>query len=192
LFAGEYWISQPQKLDLQVVACENYTHQTPYDLPLRPSPNLPNSRAVLLYPSLCLFEGTNISVGRGTDWPFQVIGDPDFASDSFWFVPRPNAASRYPPHAGWVCKGLDLRAIPLDSLRHQKQLNLSYLLEFYQQHPQKDSFFLSNGFFEMLAGTYSLRAQMKEGKTEAEIRATWQADLEAFRKIRRKYLLYPE
>jgi uncharacterized protein YbbC (DUF1343 family) len=192
LFAGEYWINQPQKLDLHIITCENYTHATPFELSVKPSPNLPNSRAVLLYPSLCLFEGTTVSVGRGTDWPFQVFGNPEFVNDSFWFVPRPNAGSRYPLHEDWVCKGYDLRDVPLDSLRAQKQLNLKYLLDFYRLYPQKESFFLTNGFFELLAGTYSLRNQIEAGMSEAEIRATWQADLEAFLEIRKKYLLYPE
>lgn len=192
LFAGEYWIRQPQKLDLQIIPCENYTHATPLELSVKPSPNLPNTRAVLLYPSLCLLEGTTVSVGRGTDWPFQVLGDPVFASDSFWFVPHPNAGSRYPPHEGWVCRGFDLRDVPLDSLWAQKQLNLKYLLDFYRQYPKKDGFFLSNGFFELLAGTYSLRHQIEAGLSEAEIRATWQEDLKSFREIRKKYLLYSE
>lgn len=192
LFAGEYWINEPQKLDLQVIACKNYTHETSYDLPVKPSPNLPNTRAVLLYPSLCFLEGTTVSVGRGTDWPFQVCGDPDFDRDSFWFVPRPNAGSRYPPHNGWICKGYDLRNVPIDSLKARKQLNLKYLLDFYREYPDKEDFFLANGFFELLAGTYSLREQIEAGMTEPEIRATWQADLEAFREIRKKYLLYPD
>lgn len=192
LFAGEYWINQPRKLDLKVVPCQNYTHSTPYSLPLRPSPNLPNDRAVLLYPSLCLFEGTSVSVGRGTDWPFQVLGHPELERDSFWFVPRPNEGSRYPPQEGWVCRGYDLRDIPMDSLRAQRQMSLRWLLDIYHQLPNKEEFFLPSGYFERLAGTSSLRQQIEAGKTEAEIRATWQADLEAFRKIRRKYLLYSE
>lgn len=192
LFAGEYWVAFAGDLDVRVIPCLHYTHQTRYSLPVKPSPNLPNDRAVLLYPSLCFFEGTTVSVGRGTDWPFQVYGAPEFPRDSFWFVPRPNAGSRYPPHEGSMCKGFDLRGDPLDSLRMQNQLNLRYLLDFYRQYPQKDSFFLANGFFELLAGTYSLRHQMEAGESESAIRATWQPDLEAFREIRRKYLLYPE
>ncbi|MCW5923668.1 MAG: DUF1343 domain-containing protein [Saprospiraceae bacterium] len=192
LFAGEYWFHQAERLDLRVIPCERYTHQTPYDLPVKPSPNLPNTRAVLLYPSLCLFEGTVVSVGRGTDWPFQIVGAPEFAHDSFWFVPRPSPGARHPLHQGWVCKGFDLRQVSVDSLRAQKQLSLGYLLDFYRQYPNKPSFFLKNKFFDQLAGTYSLRKQIEEGKSEAEIRATWQADLEAFREIRKKYLLYAD
>ncbi|HRI61350.1 MAG TPA: DUF1343 domain-containing protein [Saprospiraceae bacterium] len=192
MFTGEHWIYQPQKLDLQVITCQNYTHQTPYDLPVKPSPNLPNPRSVLLYPSIGLFEGTTMSVGRGTAMQFQVVGHPDFPIDTFWFVPRPNPGSRYPPHEGWVCKGIDLRNISIDSLRTQKQLNLKYLLDFYRDIPDKSVFFTPNNSFELHVGTYSLRRQIEAGQTEAEIRATWQADLETYRAIRKKYLLYPE
>ena len=190
IFTGEYWIHASQKLDLRIITCKNYTHHTPYELPVKPSPNLPNSRSVLLYPSIGLFEGTTMSVGRGTDMQFQVVGHPVFPADTFWFVPRPTAGSRYPPHEGWVCKGIDLRNIPLDGLRAQKQLNLKYLLDFYRDFPDKTAFFTPNNSFELHVGTYSLRRQMEAGLTEAEIRATWQADLEAYREIRRKYLLY--
>ena len=190
LFSGENWIRQPQPLDLRVIACQNYTHQTPYDLPVNPSPNLPNMRAVLLYPSLCLFEGTTVSVGRGTNMQFQVIGHPGFPQDSFWFVPHANSASRYPPQEGWVCKGYNFCNIPVDSFRTLHQLNLQYLLDFYRQIPEKQAFFLENGYFDLLAGTYSLRKQIEAGETEAAIRATWQPDLESFKNIRKKYLLY--
>ena len=131
-----------------------------------------------------------MSVGRGTDMQFQVVGHPVFPADTFWFVPRPTAGSRYPPHEGWVCKGIDLRNIPLNGLRAQKQLNLKYLLDFYRDFPDKPAFFTPNNSFELHVGTYSLRRQMEAGLSEAEIRATWQADLEAYREIRRKYLLY--
>lgn len=192
MFAGEYWIYQPQDADLQIITCENYTHRTPYDLPVKPSPNLPNARSVLLYPSLGLFEGTRMSLGRGTDMQFQVVGHPDFRADSFWFVPRPNAGSKRPPHEGWICRGYDLRNIPMDSLRAQTQLNLHYLLDFYRDFPDKSAFFTPNNSFELHAGTLSLRQQMEAGMSEAGIRATWQADLEAYRTIRKKYLLYAD
>lgn len=192
MFAAEYWIHQPETLDLQVIPCQYYTHQTPYDLPVRPSPNLPNARAILLYPSLGFFEGTMVSVGRGTDTQFQVLGHPSFASGPYWFVPRPNAAARYPLHEGWVCRGYDLRNIPLDSLWQQKQLNLEYLLDFYREFPDKPAFFTPDNSFELHAGTMSLRKQMEDGCSAEEIRATWQADLKAFKDIRRKYLLYPD
>lgn len=190
LFSGEYWIRQPQPLQLQVIACKNYTHRTPYNLPVKPSPNLPNMRSILLYPSLCLFEGTSVSVGRGTDSQFQVIGHPEFPLDSFRFVPRRNEASRYPPQEGWVCKGYSFCYMPLDTLRAERQLNLRYLFDFYRQLPDKSTFFLKNGYFDILAGTYSLRKQIEAGKTEEEIRESWKPDLEAFKEIRKKYLIY--
>ena len=192
LFAGEHWIRQPQPLRLIVIPCENYTHRTSYDLPVRPSPNLPDTRSVLLYPSICLFEGTVASLGRGTPWPFQIIGHPDYPHGSFAFVPQPNAGSLHPPLAQKLCRGIDLRTVSLDSLRAAKQLNLNYLLDFYREFPQKESFFLQNKFFDLLAGSNTLKAQIIDGCSEAEIRASWQSDLVAYREIRGKYLLYPE
>jgi len=192
LFVGEFWIYKPESIRMYVIPCLNYTHSTPYQPPVPPSPNLPTARSVLLYPSLCLFEGSTCSVGRGTDWPFEVVGHPDFSCDSFYFVPRPNASNKNPLHAGWLCGGWDFSKISLDSLRATKQLNLNWLLQFYQQFPNKPTFFREDRFFDLLAGTRSLRAQMIEGKTEAEIRATWAEDLAAYRVIRQKYLIYPE
>ncbi len=192
LFVGEHWIREPQPLQLTVISCRNYTHQTPYNLPVRPSPNLPDMRSVLLYPSICLFEGTVASLGRGTLWPFQVVGHPNFPESSFAFVPQSNAGSKYPPLAGKICRGFDLRHVSLDSLRAAKQLNLSYLLDFYQEFPQKDSFFLTNNFFDLLAGSNNLKEQIIAGCSETEIRASWQSDLDIYRAIRRKYLLYPD
>ncbi len=192
LFAGEHWFREPRPLRLTVIRCENYTHHTPYDLPVPPSPNLPDMRSVLLYPSICLFEGTVASLGRGTPWPFQMVGHPNFAQATFTFVPLPNAASRYPPLAQKLCRGIDLRRISVDTLRAAKQLNLNYLLDFYSQFPQQDAFFLPNKFFDLLAGNSTLRDQILSGCTEAEIRASWQHDLAIYREIRAKYLLYPE
>lgn len=190
LFQGECWINKGDVLQLIVVPCKNYRHHTPYDLPVKPSPNLPNTRAVLLYPSLCLFEGSTCSVGRGTDWPFEVVGHPDYASDSFSFVPRPNAGNTYPAHAGLVCKGWDFRNISVDSLRNCEELNISWLIDYYQSFPNKPVFFRSDHFMDLLAGTDQFRRQVIAGKTEAEIRETWQTDLSAFKAIRQRYLLY--
>lgn len=192
LFVGEFWIYKPESLNLQVIPCLNYTHSTPYDVPVPPSPNLPTARSVLLYPSICLFEGSTCSVGRGTDWPFEVVGHPDFPCDSFHFVPRPNASNKYPLHAGWLCGGWDFRNIPIDSLRASKQLNLHWFLQFYQKFPNKEMFFREDKFLDLLAGTRDLRVQIMEGKTEAEIRASWASDLEAYRSIRQKYLIYKD
>ncbi len=192
LFVGEFWIYKPESLRLKVIPCLNYTHSTPYATAVPPSPNLPTERSVLLYPSICLFEGSTCSVGRGTEWPFEVVGHPDFPCDSFNFVPRPNASNKYPIHSGWLCGGWDLSKMPIDSLRASKQLNLNWFLQFYHQFPNKEVFFREDRFLDLLAGTRDLRQQMIEGKTEAEIRATWAADLEAYRAIRQKYLIYRE
>lgn len=192
LFVGEFWIYKPESLNLLVIPCLNYTHSSPYDLPVTPSPNLPTMRSVLLYPSLCLFEGTTSSVGRGTDFPFEVVGHPDFSCDSFTFVPRPNASNKSPLHAGWLCGGWTFSHIPMDTLRAAKQLNLNWLLQYYQQFPKKEAFFREDNFMDLLAGNRVLRQQIIDGKSEAEIRASWAEDLNAYRAIRRKYLIYPE
>ncbi|MDW8229572.1 MAG: DUF1343 domain-containing protein [Saprospiraceae bacterium] len=192
LFVGERWTG-PEPPPLTVVPCEHYTHQTRYAPPLPPSPNLPNLRAILLYPSLCLFEGTVISVGRGTDWPFQVVGHPDYPGPaSIEFVPKPNKGSRYPPLEGRHCRGFDFRSLSVDSLYEQRTLNLAPLLDIYCEFPNKEAFFLKNRFFDRLAGTRTLREQIEAGSSESDIRATWKSDLDAFRKIRRDYLLYPD
>ncbi|MFN4253710.1 MAG: exo-beta-N-acetylmuramidase NamZ domain-containing protein [Saprospiraceae bacterium] len=196
MFVGEGWlnpkIDSAQSVDLQIVPCQNYTHQTAYELPVRPSPNLPNLRAVYLYPSLCLFEGTVVSLGRGTDAPFQIIGYPDHPDDKFQFTPAPNEGNQLPLYQGKICRGEDLRGIPLDSLRQLRRLDLSYLLRFYEKSPDQRGFFLSNHFFDKLAGTATLQAQIMTGKTEAEIRQTWQPGLEKYKAMRQQYLLYPD
>ncbi len=192
LFKGEYWVG-PNPPAVRVVPCEHYTHQTCYEPPVPPSPNLPNLRAILLYPSLCFFEGTVISVGRGTDWPFQVIGHPDYSGPAeIEFVPRPNKASRYPPLEGQHCRGFDYRSLSVDSLFQLRAISLMPLLDMYCELPSKETFFLKNRFFDRLAGTHLLRQQIEAGSFESDIRATWTADLEAFCALRRKYLLYPE
>jgi uncharacterized protein YbbC (DUF1343 family) len=192
LFVGEYWIYRPKPLNYEVIPCLNYTHSSPYELPVAPSPNLKTTRAILLYPSLCLFEGTTCSIGRGTDWPFEVVGHPDFSCDSFNFVPRPNPGNKNPLHEGWLCGGWDFTKIPVDTLRASKQLNLSWLLGFYNQFPDKTAFFREDRFFDLLAGTRNLQQQIMEGKTEAEIRASWAEDLKAFRVQRQKCLIYTD
>ncbi|TNE54885.1 MAG: DUF1343 domain-containing protein [Bacteroidetes bacterium] len=192
LFTGEYWTG-PHPPELTVITCRNYTHQTPYQLPVAPSPNLPNQLAVLLYPSLCFFEGTSVSVGRGTDWPFQVIGHPDYPdSSAISFIPTPNSGSKYPPQEGQLCRGYDFRQTSVDSLFHQARIDLRPLLDLYYSLPDKAQFFLATRYFNKLSGTFSLWQQIEDGCTEPEIRATWLTDLESFKAIRRKYLLYPD
>lgn len=192
MFTGEYWTG-PKPVDLTVVTCLNYTHKTYYELPVAPSPNLPNQRAILLYPSLCFFEGTSASIGRGTDAPFQMVGHPDFPNyTDFSFTPRPNAASKYPPQDSRLCFGYDYRSLSADSLFRVGRIDLSALLDFYCEFPDKANFFLPSRYIERLAGTYSLQKQVEAGSFESDIRATWQEDLDAFRQIRRKYLLYAD
>jgi len=155
---------------------------------VRPSPNLPTDHAVALYPSICLFEGTNISVGRGTATPFEVIGGPTQPSTRpYSFTPQPNAGSPTPPLKGQPCYGLNLAEAPT---RDAGRLVLKYLLDFYQQSTDKAHFF--GKYFEELSGTDALRQQVIAGKTEAEIRASWEPGLGRFKALRKKYLLYPE
>jgi uncharacterized protein YbbC (DUF1343 family) len=190
LLNGEKWLAGGRQCALQVIPLKGlYTHATPYALPVRPSPNLPTARAVALYPSICLFEGTNVSVGRGTDRPFEVIGGPaQPATRPYQFTPHPNAGSPTPPFQGQLCYGLDLHQPA--SAEPVEFFSVRYLLDFYQQSTDKPHFFTK--YFEQLAGTDSLRAQVIAGRSEASIRASWQPGLERFKQLRKKYLLYPE
>ncbi len=178
---GEGWISSP--CELAVIPMLSYNRMMPYHLPVKPSPNLPNARAVNLYPSLCLFEGTSVSVGRGTAHPFQQFGAPYLKSE-YSFTPQSGAGSKYPKHENEVCYGTDLR-VPEDNL---SGINLHWLVDAYQQCPEKESFF--NAFFDKLAGTDALRNQIVAGKTAEEIKASWDAALVEFSERRRTYLLY--
>ena len=186
----EGWLTDGIQCNLTTIACENYNHETVYELPVKPSPNLPNNRSIYLYPSLCFFEGTTISVGRGTNTQFQVFGHPDLKIGDYEFTPEPMDGAKYPKLEGKICNGFDLTKIDLEKIRANKQLNLDYLISVYQNYPNKKDFFLKNLFFDKLAGGKDLREQIIAGKTSAEIRATWQKDLNQFKKIRAKYLLY--
>ncbi len=174
-----------------VIEAENWNRNTIYELPVRPSPNLPNKNAVYLYPSLCFFEGTAVSVGRGTDWPFQITGHPDYGSGDYSFTPRsiPGAAKN-PPFEGIECKGHNHTAFAEDMISHPKQLHLQWLIDYYQNLKDKTKFF--NNYFAKLAGTDALQQQIEAGLTEAQIRESWQADLEVFKAIRKQYLIYPD
>jgi len=178
---GENWISE--KCDLIVIEMENYNHKMQYDLPIKPSPNLPNARAINLYPSLCLFEGTNVSVGRGTPFPFQQFGAPYLESE-YSFFPKSGEGSKYPKHENTICFGTDLRF----QQDYMTAINLNWLIEAYNNSPDKEKFF--NNFFDKLAGTDKLRLQIIEGKTAKEIKTSWKSGLEDFKKIKEKYLLY--
>jgi uncharacterized protein YbbC (DUF1343 family) len=178
---GEKWIAR--QCDLTVIEMENYTHDMSYDLPIKPSPNLPNSRSINLYPSLCLFEGTNVSLGRGTEYPFQHFGAP-YLKSNYSFTPKSGEGSKSPPHENKKCYGTDLRFQD----NYLEEINLNWLIESYNNCPEKEKFF--NNFFDKLAGTDKLRLQIIEGKTVKEIKESWQEGLNEFKKIRNKYLLY--
>ncbi len=189
---GEKWLAGGIRCPLTVVKCENYQHSDRYRLPVKPSPNLPNMAAVYLYPSLCLFEGTIVSVGRGTPAPFQCYGHPDLKKGDFNFVPvsTPGAAKN-PKHQDRHCNGINLQAFGMHIAKSEGRLILDWLLLMHQELNRSD-FFLENGFFDRLAGTKALAQQIKAGKTEAEIKATWQPELALFKAMRKQYLLYPD
>ncbi len=183
---GEGWLKDGKICDLEVVRCENYTHKMPYSLPIRPSPNLPNDRSIWLYPTLCLFEGTKVSIGRGTEFPFQVAGMPDFPDKTFSFKPESREGAKNPKYKGQICYGMDFRTT--DNFKHP--FSLQPLIEFYQKSPHKADFF--KDYLTLLYGSEQLRKDIEAGKTEAEIRDSWQTDLEKYKKMRQKYLLYDE
>ncbi len=180
---GEGWLNNGIQCDLTVIPLENYTHDTRYDLPVRPSPNLPNSTAVNLYPSLCFFEGTTVSAGRGTDKQFQIYGAPNLNLQGFEFTPLPNEGAKHPKHKGETCYGEDLsETSSLDNLQ------LKWLLAAYETTRNKNAFF--NSFFTKLAGTEKLQQQIISGKSIQEIKNSWQNDLDIFKTKRANYLIY--
>lgn len=185
---GEGWING--ECDLTWIKCKNYTHKTRYRLPIKPSPNLKSMEAVYLYPSLCLFEGTVVSVGRGTDTPFEIYGHPDINYGSYSFTPEPNKGSSNPKLNGQVCYGQNLHYYGKNFLEMPMKFNLYWLLEAYKALKDKGRFF--NAFFDKLAGTDELRKQIEAGKDIEEIMQSWEKDLEEFKKMRQKYLLYPD
>lgn len=183
---GEGWC---KRCDLEVVTVKNYTHQTRYTLPIAPSPNLRSMQAIYLYPSTCLFEGTVCSLGRGTEHPFEVYGHPEIKGTDFSFTPRSVAGAKYPPHLNKVCYGVDLRNVPRrDIIRNG--FNLDYIIDAYRRLGIGNDFFTP--FFEKLVGVDYIRKMIIEGCSANEIRAKWQGELEQYRVLRRKYLLYEE
>jgi uncharacterized protein YbbC (DUF1343 family) len=187
---GEGWLDKNKKCDLTIVPMKNWKHSDNYDLPISPSPNLPNMQAIRLYPSLCFFEGTVVSVGRGTPFPFQVIGNPVLTKYPFTFTPVTiKGVANAPLHENQLCYGLDLRKAKV-----QKRIDLSWLIALYKAYPDKDNFFTNpfdRNYIDKLAGTSLLKEQIRAGMTEEQIRATWQKDLNAFDVKRKPYLLYP-
>ncbi len=187
---GEGWLANGVRADLRVIPCQHYKHDSYYELPIAPSPNLPNIESILHYPSLCLFEGTTISVGRGTSQQFQLYGHPDMVGEcSFTPVSRPGA--KYPKHQDKQCHGVNLSDVDSREIKQKMHLDFSYLLDAYAKlNKQEVQFFNDNNFFEKLAGTAALRSQIKQGLTEEEIRETWSDGLREFKVIRENYLLY--
>jgi uncharacterized protein YbbC (DUF1343 family) len=183
---GEGWLTGNKKCNIQIIKCLNYKHSTPYAPPIAPSPNLPNLQSMLLYTSICFFEGTDVSVGRGTDKQFQVIGSPNPKNGEFKFTPEDKPGAKNPPQKGNLCYGLDLSKIDARS----QGFTLKYLLDFYQKSGAKDKFFSSPSFFDKLAGSDTLRKQIIAGMTETQIRASWKVDLDKYKTIRQKYLMY--
>ena len=186
---GEGWLPQGRKCDLTVVPCLNYTHRTLYRLPIAPSPNLPNMKSVYLYPSLCYFEATPVSLGRGTDLPFQVYGHPDMKGYDFSFTPRSVPGAKNPPQRGKLCHGVNLSTLSEEETA-RKGIDLSYLIDAYQNLKMGDKFFTP--FFEKLVGVDYVRVMIEEGRNADEIKARWQDDVTRFKAQRKPYLLYEE
>ena len=184
---SEKWLGGDLSCALTVISMKNYTHTMPYDLPVAPSPNLPNRQAVLLYPSLCFFEGTIVSIGRGTDKQFQVIGSPNPGNGPYQFTPVDKPGAVNPPNEGKLCYGLDLSKANARKLG----LSLNYLISFYAKTPDKDKFFLPGNYIDKLAGSDQLRQQVMARVSEKDIRKTWEPALSQYKQLRKKYLLYP-
>ena len=186
---GEGWLAGKRTCLLTVIPMEGWTHGQPYSLPVKPSPNLPNDQSIALYASLCPFEGTDISVGRGTYTPFQIIGSPDIPTRDYSFKPQSlEGFDKTPMHKDKTCYGKDLQEVTPPA-----GLTLSYVIDFYQAYKQAgkaDQFFTRANWFDLLMGTSSVRLQIIEGKSEESIRSTWQAGLDKYRQMRSKYLLY--
>jgi uncharacterized protein YbbC (DUF1343 family) len=186
---GEKWLPESRICDLTVITCLNYTHQTMYRLPLPPSPNLPNMKSIYLYPSICYFEATPVSLGRGTALPFQVYGHPNMKGYDFTFTPRSMASAGKPPQQDRLCYGVNLSLLSEEEIL-QKGIDLSYVIDAYNRLNLDDHFF--RPFFENLIGVDYVRKMIKQGKTAEEISAMWQGDVVKFKERRRPYLLYDE
>ncbi len=194
---GQGWLKAGIKADLTVIPCKNYDHNRSYTLPVKPSPNLPNQRSIMLYPSLCLFEGTTVSVGRGTNMQFQIYGHPSLPNSAFHFIPKPGPGSKHPKHNGKICFGKSFESLNPDDLFLQRKLDLSHLITTYNAFKileevtgNEEIFFLENNFFDKLAGSDQLRKMIIAGNSEEEIKASWQNELEKFKSVREKYLIY--
>ena len=209
MIAGEKWLSEKanQKyayyltaqnsadtpFHFQVIKCQNYNHKSKYVLPVKPSPNLPDIQSIYLYPSTCLFEGTALSEGRGTDKPFQIFGHPLLPHNLYSFIPKPNEGAKSSKHYYETCYGWNLQGTPEEVLKKvDNHVQLKWLMEAYKLFPGKDSFFLKTNGFNRLAGNDILMQQIKDGASEKEIRKSWEDGLMKFKTIRKKYLLYED
>lgn len=209
MIAGEKWLSEKANkkyeyyktaqnstdtpFHFQVIKCQNYTHNSKYVLPIAPSPNLPEIQSIYLYPSTCLFEGTALSEGRGTDKPFEVFGHPLLPKNLYSFTPRPNEGAKSSKHYFETCYGWNLHGTAEEVLNKTgNRIQLKWLIEAYRLFPGKDSFFLKTNGFNRLAGNDVLMQQIKDGKSEEEIHKSWEPALSEFKKIRKKYLLYDD
>ncbi|MDD2244158.1 MAG: DUF1343 domain-containing protein [Dysgonamonadaceae bacterium] len=186
---GEKWLPDGKTCDITVITSLNYTHQTRYELPISPSPNLPNIHSIYLYPSTCLFEGTVVSLGRGTDFPFEAYGHPKYKGSDFSFTPRSVAGAKNPPLLNQKCYGVDLRMVP-NKYIWENGFDLSYVIDAYNNLQLGNSFFTA--FFEKLVGVDYIRKDIINGKSAKEIKAKWACDVEQFKQQRRPYLLYAE
>jgi len=180
---GEHWLKNKVKCELKIIPLKNYTHNSEYHLPIKPSPNLPNDKAINLYPSLGFFEGSIINAGRGTENQFQQYGAPFFPKSDFSYTPQPNEGSKFPKHLGQLCYGVDLK-----NTERLSKVNIEWLCDAYAKTPKTAAFF--GPTFTIHAGTTELEAQIKKGLTAKEIHDSWQPKVEEFKKIRKKYLLY--
>jgi len=187
---GEGWLKNGIKCKLKHVTVDSYNHSYFYDLPVAPSPNLPNMKAVYLYPSLGLFEGTVVSVGRGTEYPFQVIGHPSLTNGNYTFTPESKPGASSPKYLGQKCNGYKLDDFADIYIKNLHKLYLFWLSATYKALPDTATFF--NEYFDQLAGTSKLRKQIVDGVSEEAIHLSWKADIEKFKKIRKKYILYPD
>ncbi|TXH58390.1 MAG: DUF1343 domain-containing protein, partial [Bacteroidia bacterium] len=207
MLTGEKWLTQKANENFaahqdlfKVILCKGYDHNSKYELPVKPSPNLPNIQSIYLYPSTCFFEGTTLSEGRGTDKPFQVFGAPELPSNLYAFTPNPNAGAKSSKHFGKLCYGWDLSGSVEDVLKKvDDKIQLKWLIQAYQLFPDKKSFFIvpksggmEQSFFNKLAGNNQLWQQIVAGKSEKQIRKSWKPKLDKFKKIRKKYLLYSD
>lgn len=189
---GEKWLGNGEQCDLEVITCENYSHNSFYKVPIKPSPNLPNMSSIYMYPSLCLLEGTDVSVGRGTDKPFQIIGKPGFKSGDYTFTPQSVEGAKNPKYKNVECKGFDLSEFGEKHMRQQRKIYLHWVIDMYNNSDDKADFFKSSGSFNLLCGTRRIREMIEAGNSAEEISATWKEDVDEFKVKRKKYLLYAD